>query len=237
MYPTNGESKMMRAMILAAGRGSRLAPLTDHTPKPLIKVAGKALIEHQISAIKKAGINDIVINTGWLGQKIMDFLGTGSRHGVQLEYSVEPSLGLETGGGIYQALALLGSDPFLLCNADIYHKIDLREFIDFFHQHSSKTLAQLLLVDKPDYADSGDFELHDGLVLLAENSKHQSYTYSGIGIYNKNLFKNSTAGFYSVVPLLKKAITQKRVNGFYSSMPWFDAGTQDRLETIEKFSA
>ena len=223
-------------MILAAGRGSRLAPLTDHTPKPLIEVAGKTLIEHQITAIKKAGINDIVINIGWLGQQIMDFLGTGSRYGVQLEYSVEPSAGLETGGGMYQALALLCSDPFLLCNADIYHRIDLSDFIKFFHKHSSNALAQLLLVDKPDYAESGDFELKDGLLLMTENSMNKSYTYSGIGIYNKDLFKTSKAGFYSVVPLLKKAITQKRVNGFYSSMPWFDAGTQDRLETIEQFS-
>ena len=225
----------MRAMILAAGRGSRLGPLTDKTPKPLIKVANTRLIEHQIAAIKLAGISEIVINTGWLGQKIMDHLGNGSRYGVRLEYSVEPSGGLETGGGIYQALALLGAEPFLLCNADIYHNIDLKEFTDFFHQHSCNASAQLLLVDKPEYAESGDFALQDELVLLKDNNALKSYTYSGIGIYSMKLFTESQAGFYSVVPLLKKAISQKRVNGFYSSAPWFDAGTEERLDLIEKY--
>ena len=225
----------MRAMILAAGRGSRLSPLTDKTPKPLIKVAGETLIEYQIAAIKKAGISEIVINTGWLGQKIMDYLGTGSRYGVRLEYSVEPSDGLETGGGIYQALPLLGSQPFLLCNADIYHVINLKEFINFAQAYSQKTFAQLLLVDKPVYAESGDFELHKDLVLLKSQPSNKSFTYSGIGIYSQDLFIHSKAGFYSVVPLLKKAITQKKVNGFYTSAPWFDAGTKARLDSIEKF--
>lgn len=225
----------MRAMILAAGRGSRLAPLTNNTPKPLIKVAEKTLIEYQIAAIKRAGISEIVINTGWLGQNIMDFLGNGSRYGVRLEYSVEPSGGLETGGGIYQALALLGAEPFLLCNADIYHNIDLKEFTDFFHQHSCNASAQLLLVDKPEYAESGDFALQDELVLIKDENDNENYTYSGIGIYSMDLFSESQAGFYSVVPLLKKAITQKRVNGFYSSAHWFDAGTEERLDLIEQF--
>ncbi len=225
----------MRAMILAAGRGSRLSPLTDKTPKPLIKVAGKTLIEHQIAAIKKAGINEIVINTGWLGQMIMDYLGNGSRYGVQLEYSIEPIEGLETGGGIYQALTLLGSMPFLLCNADIYHAINLKEFISFSQKNSQAALVQLLLVEKPDYAESGDFELQNDLVHLKSSSGRQSYTYSGIGVYSQDLFEHSEPGFYSVVPLLKKAITQKKVNGFYDSAPWFDAGTKERLAAIEEF--
>ena len=225
----------MRAMILAAGRGSRLGPLTNDTPKPLIKVAGKTLIEHQILAIKKAGIDEIVINTGWLGQNILDYLGNGSRYDVQLEYSIEPSEGLETGGGIYQALTLLGSKPFLLCNADIYHTIDLQKFIEFGSHNLNTAFAQLLLVDKPSYAQSGDFELENDLVFLKGETANQTYTYSGIGIYSQALFENSKAGFYSVVPLLKKAITQKRVNGFYSAAPWFDAGTQERLAVIEEF--
>ena len=235
MFAKKQEIKIMRAMILAAGRGSRLGPLTDKTPKPLIKVANTTLIEHQIAVIKLAGISEIVINTGWLGQKIMDYLGNGSRYGVRLEYSVEPSSGLETGGGIYQALALLGSEPFLLCNADIYHKIDLKEFINFFQQQSGNNSVQLLLVDKPTYTVSGDFALKGELVIAKEKDESKNYTYSGVGIYSMELFTESQAGFYSVVPLLKKAITQKRVNGFYSSAPWFDAGTEERLGVIEEF--
>jgi len=225
----------MRAMILAAGRGSRLAPLTDTTPKPLIQVAGQALIEYQILAIKEAGISEIVINTGWLGQKISDYLGNGNRYGVSIEYSIEPSNGLETGGGIYQALPLLGPEPFLLCNADIYHRLNLKAFIDFYFLHSNNSLAQLLLVTKPGYAKSGDFCLNQKLVQEVNNSSSVSYTYSGIGIYTQGLFKESSAGNYSVVPLLKKAITQERVNGFYSEAAWFDAGTVERLNTIEHF--
>lgn len=230
----------MRAMILAAGRGSRLSPITDSRPKPLVHVAGRALIEYQIEAIRKVGIKEIVINTGWLGQKLIDYLGTGRRYHVDFEYSVEPQEGLETGGGMLQALPLLGEKPFLIVNADIYHRMPLQELTKHFESLDKNQLVHLLLTSNPEDNPLGDFGLNGDVLNEKESAKNSSlasktYTYSGMGIYHPELFADSQAGTFSVVPLIKKAIKERRAYGFYSSAAWFDAGTVERLKRIEEF--
>lgn len=230
----------MRAMILAAGRGQRLSPLTDTTPKPLIKVGGEALIEHQLSALRTAGFCEVVINTGWLGQQLIEYLGQGSRYGLRIEYSIEPQTGLETGGGIYQALPLLGEQPFLVVNADIFHQIPFAGLRNQAELMSKQTLVHLLLVNNPDYHLEGDFCLDNNM--LKEKKKDQSlglgqqtFTYSGIGIYRPELFRDSSAGSFSSVPLIRSAITASKATGEFVDAAWFDAGTTERLETIERF--
>lgn len=227
----------MRAMILAAGRGQRLSPLTDTKPKPLIEVAGQRLIEYQLSALKKAGIVDVVINTGWLGQQIIDELGLGSRYGLNIEYSIEPQVGLETGGGIFQALALLGKQPFMVLNADVYHEIPLEHLVAKALNMSVDTLVHLLMVKNPTYHLKGDFSLQDGFVVEKQDNgdKAKTLTYSGIGVYRPELFANSTAGCFSSVPLIRRAIKSRQVTGEHTSSAWFDAGTNERIKTIEDF--
>ena len=226
-------------MILAAGRGQRLSPLTDTIPKPLIEVAGRTLIEYQLSALKKAGVRDVVINTGWLGQKIIKALGNGARYGVRIEYSVEPQSGLETGGGIFQALPLLGKEPFLVVNADIYHQIPLEGLIETAKSLADNTLVHLLMVENPEYHPNGDFVLQDGYVLEKQDRDvtTKTLTYSGIGIYRPELFVNCSAGSFSSVPHIRSAIKTKQVSGEHTTCAWFDAGTIERIKTIENFIA
>ena len=231
-------------MILAAGRGQRLSPLTDSTPKPLIKVGGKSLIEHQLARLKSAGFHEVVINTGWLGQKLIESIGNGSRHGLHIEYSIEPEQGLETGGGIYQALPLLGDKPFIVVNADIYHDIPLDDLRINGCDLLKRNLVHLVLVENPDYHPQGDFCL-DGKILKKKptaglnseglgNQEH-TYTFSGIGLYRPELFAECIPGKFSSVPLIYSAIKNELASGELSQAAWFDAGTQKRLEKIERF--
>ncbi|MBT8141430.1 MAG: nucleotidyltransferase family protein [Gammaproteobacteria bacterium] len=230
----------MRAMILAAGRGVRLSPLTDTKPKPLIRVGEKCLIEYQIEALHKAGIQDIVINTGWLGQQLIDHLGSGSRYKVNLEYSIEPESGLETGGGIYQALPLLGNKPFIVVNADIFHQFDLE---GLGHDLDADTLAHLVLVENPSFNPGGDFCMLENKVFLKDpalpdshdHADKKSYTFSGIGVYRPELFIELRPGKFPLAPLLKAAIRRARVTGEFTAARWFDAGTESRIAEIERF--
>jgi MurNAc alpha-1-phosphate uridylyltransferase len=231
-------------MILAAGRGQRLSPLTDSAPKPLIKVGGKSLIEHQLIRLKSAGFHEVVINTGWLGQHIINSIGNGSRYGLHIEYSIEPEEGLETGGGIYQALPLLGDKPFIVVNADIYHDIPLEDLRLNGNALLKRNLLHLVLVENPEYHPQGDFCL-DGCDLKMKSAKtssthglanqHQTYTFSGIGLYRTELFATCDPGKFSSVPLIHSAIKDEVATGEYSRAAWFDAGTQERLEKIESF--
>ena len=216
------------AMILAAGRGERLRPLTDNTPKPLLKAGSRLLIEHHLHALSTAGFSDVVINIGHLGQQIIDRLGDGSRYQLAIHYSDERDAVLETGGGIFKALPLLKSDLFLVINGDIWTDLDLSllpEKID--------RLAHLVLVNNPGHHLQGDFSLQ-GNLLCERNDVDPSWTYSGIGIYSHELFNQCKAERFPLAPLLRKHIAQKKVTGEIFNGQWFDIGTKERLIELNR---
>lgn len=218
----------MRAMILAAGRGERMRPLTDTIPKPLLKAKGRCLIEYHLENLVTAGFTQIVINHAYLGTQIEQTLGNGERYGAQLQYSVEGDQALETGGGIFKALPLLGTAPFLVVNGDIWCDYPLAQLQD----HQLGGLAHLVLVDNPDHHPHGDFYL-DRHHIYQQGSP--SLTFSGIGIYHPNLFKYCQAGRFSLVPLLIKAMQNKQVTGEHYPGKWLDVGTPARLQQLEQF--
>ncbi len=215
----------MKAMIMAAGRGERMRPLTDDVPKPLLKAGGRALIEHALLHLKEAGFNEVVINHAHMGQKIIDFLGDGRRYGLTIQYSAEPDGALETGGGIRQAIALLDHEPFLVINGDIWTDFPLQKL-----PTSLPGLAHLVLVDNPDHHTNGDFYLDGARVNLDRGKK---LTFSGIGVYSPKLFKHLQRGKYPLAPILRDAIVKNLVSGEYFSGKWFDVGTQERLNALE----
>ena len=217
----------MKAMILAAGFGKRLRPLTLHKPKPLIEAAGKPLIIYHLERLAAAGFTEVVINLGWLGEQLEKTVGDGARWGMTVTYSREGEP-LETGGGIVQALPLLSDqgEPFLVVNGDIY--------TDFpFNQLTlpNDKLAHLVLVDNPDFKNTGDFGLYQGTV---HESKGTMLTYSGIGVLSPALFKGYQPGAFRLAPLLIDAIRQAKVSGQYYSGHWTDVGTPERLQTLEQ---
>lgn len=215
----------MRAMILAAGRGERMRPLTDTTPKPLLKVGGKCLIEYHIEHLVAAGFTEIVINHAYLGEQIERTLDDGQRYGAQLHYSPE-WVALETGGGIFNALPLLGNAPFLVVNGDIWCDYPFAQL-----RRALTGLAYLILVNNPTHNLQGDFCLikhhvsQDGTPRL---------TFSGIGVYHPDLFKNCTQGSFSIVPLLIKAMQAGQVNGEHYQGQWLDIGTPERWQRLEQ---
>lgn len=216
----------MQAMILAAGLGERMRPLTLVKPKPLLEVCGTTLIEHHIINLQKAGFTKIVINVCWLAQQIMKKLGNGNQYGVEIRYSFEGSQPLETGGGIFKALSLLDEQPFLVVNADVKTDFDFST-IDY----NNDSLAHLILVNNPPHNNHGDFHLDDNGLLSTQDSliKH---TYCGIGVYRPKLFSDCQAGVFSVTPLLKQAMLKKRISGQLHTGSWDDIGTIERLIEI-----
>lgn len=215
----------MKAMILAAGRGERMRPLTDRIPKPLLPVAGKPLIEWHVERLAKAGFRELVINHSHLGEQIVTYLGDGSSWGVKIRYSAE-EIPLETGGGIYQALSLLGDQPFLLVNGDVWCDIDpagLRIRAD--------KLVHLVLISNPPHHPQGDFVLR-GEDLMTEAGVR--LTYSGIGIYHPELFAACTPGKFPLAPLIVQAIQAGRATGEPYTGLWRDVGTPERLQELEK---
>lgn len=217
----------MKAMILAAGRGERMRPLTDHTPKPLLAVAGQPLIEWHLQRLAAAGVREVVINLGHLGQQIRDYLGDGTRWGVRIEYSPEPEGMLETGGGIFQALSLLGSQPFLLVNGDVWCDVEFSSLL-----HPPRGLADLLLVDNPAHHTQGDFCLSShGLVSEGDTER---LTYSGIAILHPQLLAGCQPGRYPLAPLLRQAMPQRQIYGRHYPGYWCDVGTPQRLAELEQ---
>ncbi len=214
----------MRAMILAAGRGERLRPLTDTTPKPLLEARGKPLIVHHLEKLATAGFRDVVINQGHLGEKLPERLGDGSDWGLRIHYSAEPPEALETGGGIFQALPLLGNAPFLVVNGDIftdYPMIRLRAVkCDWAH---------LVLVPNPEHSTAGDFSRNGARIA---NKGDAMATFSGIAVYHPRLFDGCEPGRFSVVPLIREAVDKQIVTGELYPGYWADAGTIDRLENL-----
>lgn len=216
----------MKAMILAAGYGKRLRPLTDHTPKPLVTIGGKPLICYHLEKIARSGIEEVVINLGHLGSKIPEALGDGSDWGLSISYSEEGPEPLETGGGMAKALPLLGNEPFLLVNGDVWtdHSLSKKDCC-----LEGDDLVKLVLVKKPAWRNSGDFDLKNGRVRLADSPE---LLYSGIACYHPAILDGAKVEKFSIVPRLKKAIVENRVSGSLHLGQWDDVGTPERLEAI-----
>jgi MurNAc alpha-1-phosphate uridylyltransferase len=219
----------MRAMILAAGRGKRLRPHTDTLPKPLLPVRGKPLIEYHLEALAAAGFREIVINRGHLGERLPEALGDGARWGVTIRWSVEPPEALETGGGLHQALPLLGSGPFLAVNGDIWTDYP------FARLRAVKCdYAHLVMIANPPHNPDGDFHLAGGRL---QPDGEPRLTFSGIAVYHPRLFDGCSAGRYSVVPLLLDAMRTRIVTGERYHGAWSDVGTPERLAEVEALAA
>jgi MurNAc alpha-1-phosphate uridylyltransferase len=215
------------AMILAAGRGERMRPLTDHTPKPLLQVAGKALIVWQLERLARAGVAQVVVNHAHLGAQIEQALGDGAPWGLRIRYSAEgEGRALETGGGICRALALLGEAPFLVLNADVWCDMDLSRL-----RLPAGALAHLVLVDNPAHHSHGDFRLDNGAV-FADGSPR--LTFSGIGVYDRALFAGCRHDAFPLAPLLRAAMSRRQVSGEHYPGRWFDVGTPARLAELDR---
>jgi MurNAc alpha-1-phosphate uridylyltransferase len=211
-------------MILAAGRGERMRPLTDATPKPLLQAGPQRLIEYTINALVEAGFRELVINYAWLGDRIVEELGDGSRYGAHITYSPEPAGALDTGGGIFNALPLLGDAPFVVVNGDIW--------TDYPFAQLKRTLsgdAYLVLVDNPPQHPAGDFSLARGIVNANGDDR---LTFSGIGVYSPALFADCTPGVFPLAPLLRQAMARGAVSGEHYRGRWFDVGTAERLTAL-----
>jgi len=228
----------MKAMILAAGRGERMRPLTDTIPKPLLQVAGCPLIEYHINALYRAGIREIVINHAWLGEQIEQTLGNGERFGLSISYSVEPEA-LETAGGIRHALPLLGSEPFMVVNGDIWTDYPFIQLINNAKKHLNQTTwAYLLLVPNPEQHSLGDFQLVEAEALVYDKDTQpemDNYTFSGVAIYHPKIFCFIEEGVQALAPVLRSLIREQHVSGELYSGDWFDIGTPERLAEINRF--
>jgi len=216
----------MKAMLLAAGRGERLRPLTDSIPKALVEVHGQSVLERHLERLGDAGIKDVVINLGWLGEQIQKRIGSGSAYGLNVVYSDEGDNVLETGGGIHNALHLLGGEPFVVINADIYTDMPVPDVA-----LAENALGHLVLVPVPTYREAGDFDLVDGLV---RNSEAPSVTYGGIAVYRPEFFDGCSRGRFSIVPLFRKAADEGRLQGALYEGLWADIGTSERLEAANQ---
>ena len=224
---------MTVAMILAAGRGQRLRPLTDHTPKPLVKIGKYLLIEHHLFSLAASGYRQVIINLCHLGEKIIAAIGNGDKYNVDIHYSWEQPIALETAGGIRRVLPLFGDQPFLVVNGDIRCNFDFSK-LTLKKDHN----MQLVLVPNPDYRDQGDFSLADNGSTRRVNalqSNEISYTFSGIGLYRPSIFtslpENTPA---PLAPIIHQQIHLGQVGGEIHSGKWFDIGTPSRLESARQ---
>jgi len=214
----------MRAMILAAGRGERLRPLTDETPKSLVEVRGETLLERHLRNVQAVGIRTVVINLGWLGDKIVERVGSGKQYGLDVIYSDEGDNILETGGGIHQALRHLGDAPFLVVNADVYTDMPVPH-IELAAEH----LGHLVMVPTPDYREHGDFDIEEGLI---RNGLRALYTFSGVAVYRPEFFDGCEAGRFPLAPMLREAADRGQLSGSLYEGLWADVGTPERLALL-----
>jgi len=215
----------MIAMILAAGRGERLRPITESVPKALVEVRGRSLLERHLDAVKAAGIENVVINLGWLGEQIADRIGSGANYGLSVVYSPEGDDILETGGGVQRALPLLGNQPFLVINADVFSDMPLPTRL------ADGAEGHLVLVTTPAYKPQGDFDLADGRIANGENPV---FTFSGVAIYRPRFFADCEPGRFSVVPMLRSAADASTLTGSVYEGMWQDVGTPQRLAEINR---
>ena len=216
----------MKAMLLAAGYGNRLRPLTDHTPKPLVSIGGKPLIVHHLEKLAKAGFRDVVINLGHLGAKIPEALGDGSSWGLSIAYSDEGPEPLETGGGLTKALPLLGDEPFAVVNGDVWCDLDFSTIPQTLPRGD---LATLYLVPKPDWRERGDFSISQSRVVETDSPE---FLYAGIAIYHPNILEGAKVEKFSIVPRLKDAISRNLIGGILFDGEWDDVGTPERLGAL-----
>jgi MurNAc alpha-1-phosphate uridylyltransferase len=216
----------MKAMQLAAGRGERMRPLTDHTPKPLLRVGGKPLIAWHLEALARAQVREVIVNLSWLGEQIRALLGDGRAFGLQIRYSEEGSPPLETGGGIFKALPLLGPGPFLVVNGDTFTDIDLGAL-----RLPAAADARLVLVPNPPQHPRGDFVLDGEAIVDREGPR---LTYSGVGVYSPALFAGSAPGRFPLLPLLQRASAAGRLQGQRHTGQWLDIGTPERLAALDR---
>lgn len=214
-----------------------MRPLTDERPKPLVTLAGRALIEHPLQQLVDAGIADFVINLGYRGEQIREYLGDGSRWNVRIRYSEEGDPPLETGGGLLQALPLLGPAPFVLVNADVYARVDWRRLLARAASLPMNTLAHLLLVPNPAHKAQGDFALIADRVFEPVPAGAPLYTYSGISILRPELFAGCRPGRFPLAPLLRAAALRGEVGGAVFDGLWSDVGTPQRLAELEALIA
>jgi len=220
----------MKAMILAAGRGERMRPLTDFTPKPLLKVGAKPLIVWHLERLAQAGFKEVVINHAHLGGQIEQALGNGSLWSMHIQYSPEQQA-LETAGGIAKALPLLGEQPFLVVNGDIYTEIDFAPLANLAHS-LSPNLAHLLMVDNPPQHPQGDFAIVDGRLSESGATK---LTFSGVGVYHPSLFASVGRGQAAkLAPLLRQAMAKQLATASYYDGVWYDIGTPERLHNLDQ---
>ncbi len=225
-----------QAMILAAGKGTRLRPLTLETPKPMVEVGGQTLIVWHIKALQAAGITDITINASWLADKLMTALGDGSQYGVSLHWSVEEDEPLETAGGIFQALATgkLQDAPFILVNSDVWTTYDFAQLIDY--EFSADQRAHLLLIDNPEHNDGGDFAVNNGLASEQPIGDADKYTFAGISVISPRLLDGLVSGQPApLAPLLKQAMLKFQVTAEVITDNWIDVGTPERLAQVNDF--
>ena len=218
-------------MILAAGRGERMRPHTDHAPKPLIPVAGKSLMERHLDNLRRAGISEIVVNLGWLGERIRETLGDGSRFDVSVRYSEEGWPALESGGGIFHALPLLGPDPFVVVNGDVYSDFPLAALARRARDLPPGVHAHLVLVPNPAHNPRGDFALEDGRIGNREDGR---FTFSGLSVHRPEFFAGCNPGHFPLLPLWRAAADAGRVTGEVYEGAWSDVGTPQRLAELEK---
>ena len=217
----------MKAMVLAAGRGERMRPITDRIPKPLVPVAGKPLIVYHLEALARAGVRDVVINLAYRGAQIREALEDGSRYGVRIAYSDEGPDPIETGGGIFKALPLLGAQPFIVVNGDIWTDFDIATLPPL----EGGAHASLVMVPNPPHVANGDFAL-DGDYLI-ESSRDDRFTYSGIGVFSPEFFHGCQPGKFPLRPLLSRAIAARKLEGQVYRGVWLDIGTPERLAELE----
>jgi MurNAc alpha-1-phosphate uridylyltransferase len=213
-------------MVLAAGRGERLRPLTDSMPKSLVEVQGQSLLERHLDNIRRAGIKDVVINLGWLGEQIVERVATGSRYGLSVSYSDEQDDILETGGGIHKALPMLGDKPFLVVNADVYTDMPIPDV-----SLSRRDMGHLVMVPSPSYREGGDFDVENGRI---RNGESQQLTFSGVAVYRPEFFAGCEAGRFSIVPMLREAADDDLLQGSIYAGLWADVGTPERLADIDR---
>ena len=221
----------MKAMILAAGMGNRMRPLTLHTPKPLLEVGGKPLIVWHIEKLQKIGVQEIVINTAWLGEKLVDALGDGSQFGVKILWSHEGQ-GLETEGGIIKALPLLGNEPFILVNGDVWTTMD---FAPLLNVQLQDDLAHLVLVENPVQHPQGDFTLAANKAYTFEQARSgENLTYSGVAVMHPQMFDGLESGKRPLAPLLKQAMQEEKISAHKLQGVWMDVGTPERLNALDQ---
>jgi len=215
----------MKAMVLAAGRGERMRPITDTLPKPLVQVAGKPLIAYHLERLAKAGIRDVVINLSWLGDRIRAELGDGRDYRLSITYSDEGPVALETGGGIFKALPLLGPEPFLVINGDTWSNIDYGHLA-----LEDGATGRIVLVPNPTHHPRGDFGVEGDVVVDREVDR---FTYSGVGVYRPEFFAGCSPGQFPMLPLFKRAIAARLLRGELHRDEWCDVGTPERLAELD----